>query len=189
MALYNRYKLMPYIPYHIIEYLANNNENLWKILKYNTYDCLSQPNLTFEEKMSLIWSHEGNQEDYRVFFTALVENMIPESETMLKIYKDATYPKSPINAIAAYEFDILYGGKIALIDYDGYPCNRGDVCESEILSTLNGVEVGGVGLLEFNREKTTSSMSALNIGNNKNFTGTSLIMAVDISDVDNGACQ
>ena len=61
MAYYNDYKSMPYIPYRIIEYLANNNENIWKILKYNTYDCLSKEDLTFDEKMKLIWSHEGNQ--------------------------------------------------------------------------------------------------------------------------------
>ena len=46
MALYNDYKFMPYIPYRILEYLANNNENLWKILKYDTYDCLSKEDLT-----------------------------------------------------------------------------------------------------------------------------------------------
>ena len=67
MAMYNNYKFMPYIPYRIIEYLAYNNENLWKILKYNTYDCLSNDDLTFEEKMQLVWSYQSNQEDYRIF--------------------------------------------------------------------------------------------------------------------------
>ena len=189
MAMYNNFISMPYIPYRIIEYLAYNNENLWKILKYNTYDCLSEEDLTFDEKMGLIWSHESNQEDYRIFFTALVENMIPTSETMLKIYKDITIPNSRVNAIAGYEFDILYGGKISLIEYNGVPCNRGDVCEAEILSTLNGVEIGGVGRLEFNIEKISASRSALNIGDNKNFTGTSLLLAIDISDIgDDESC-
>ena len=189
MALYNDYKFMPYIPYRILEYLANNNENLWKILRYDTYDCLSQPDLSFEEKMKLIWSHEGNQEDYRIFITALVENLIPTSTTMLRIYKDVTIPQTHINAIAGYEFDILYGGKISMVEYNGIPCNRGDVCEAEILSTLNGVEVGGVGKLEFSKRKLGASRSALNIGDNKNFTGTSLLLAVDISDIgDDDTC-
>ena len=51
MSMYNNFVSMPYIPYRIVEYLAYNNENLWKILKYNTYDCLSKNDLTFEEKM------------------------------------------------------------------------------------------------------------------------------------------
>lgn len=189
MGMYNNFLSMPYIPYRIIEYLAYNNENIWKILKYNTYDCLSEENLTFEEKMSLIWSHQADQENYRIFFTALVENMIPLSDTIIKIYKDITIPRSRVNAIAGYEFDILYGGKISLIEYNGVPCNRGDVCEAEILSTLNGVEIGGVGRLEFNTEKISASRSALNIGDNKSFTGTSLLLAVDISDIgDDESC-
>ena len=64
MGMYNNFLSMPYIPYRIIEYLAYNNENIWKILKYNTYDCLSEENLTFEEKMSLIWSHQADQEQF-----------------------------------------------------------------------------------------------------------------------------
>ncbi len=189
MAMYNKYISMPYIPYRIIEYLANNNENLWKILKYNTYDCLSENDLTFEEKMELVWSHEANQEDYKIFLTALVENMIPVSGTIIKIYKEMTLPRNHINAVAGYEIDILYGGKIALVEYNGIPCNRGDVCEAEILSTLNGVEVDGVGKLEFSMKKLGSSRSSLNIGDNKSFTGTSLLMGVDISDIgDNSSC-
>ena len=189
MAMYNNFISMPYIPYRIIEYLANNNENLWKILKYNTYDCLSEDDLTFEEKMELVWSHEANQEDYNIFLTALVENMIPVSGTIIKIYKEMTLPRNHINAVAGYEIDILYGGKIALVEYNGIPCNRGDVCEAEILSTLNGVEVDGVGKLEFSMKKLGSSRSSLNIGDNKSFTGTSLLMGVDISDIgDNSSC-
>ena len=189
MSMYNNFVSMPYIPYRIVEYLAYNNENLWKILKYNTYDCLSKDNLTFEEKMSLVWSHEANQEDYRIFFTALVENLIPTSETMIKIYKEIVIPKSTVNAVAGYEIDILYGGKISLIEYNGVPCNRGDVCEAEILSTLNGVEIGGVGRLEFNTRKLGSAKSMNNIGDNKSFTGNSLLLAVDISDIgDDESC-
>ena len=105
--LYNKYEFMPYIPYKIVEYLATNNENLWKILKYNDYDCLSKPNLTFEEKIALIWNTEGNQESYSIFFSQLVENMIPDSKSILKIYKVLTTPRNTIQAVGSYEFDIL----------------------------------------------------------------------------------
>lgn len=189
MASYNDYKMMPYIPYRIIEYLATNNENLWKILKYNTYDCLSEDDLTFDEKMKLIWNSQLKQEDCNIFFSDLIEDSIPAEKTILKIYKYFTIPQDIIHADALYEFDILYGGKISLIDYNGYPCNRGDVFEAELLSTLNGVNVGGVGMLEFNRKKSSMSKSGLNIGDNKSFTGTSLIMVTDISNIGESVCQ
>lgn len=189
--LFNKYKTMPLIPYRIVEYLALYNENIWKILKYDGYDCLSQDNLTFDEKLQLIWKREGNQQDYNIFFTQLVENMIIDSTTILKIYKALTTPRNTLTGVAAYEFDILYGGKISLIEYEGVPCNRGDVMETELLKTLNGADVGGVGELQFNVQLSTSSRSTLNLGNNKTFTGTSLILGVQLLDVggNEGECS
>lgn len=188
MAVYNKYSVMPYIPYNVVQYLATHNENIWKILKYPTYDCLSKPDLTLDEKMELIWKGETHQDDYSVFFSALIEDMIWDERTILKVHRYYTVPKSNIFATALYEFDILYGGKIALIDYNGYPCNRGDVMEAEILSTLNGKEMDGVGVMEFNAQKSNMSKSMHNIGDNKQFTGQSIIMAIDISDVGEGEC-
>lgn len=181
--LFNHYEFMPYIPYKIVEYLATNNENLWKILKYNDYECLSKPNLTFEEKIAMIWNREGNQQDFSIFFSQLVENMIPDSKSILKIFKVLTTPRDTIRAVGSYEFDILYGGKIALVEYNGIPCNRGDVVEAEILKTLNGADVGGVGMLQFNTKLSTASRSSLNLGNSKTFTGTSLVLSVELSDL------
>ena len=41
-----------------MEYLALNEEIFWKVIKYNTYDALSKPDLTFQEKMALIWARD-----------------------------------------------------------------------------------------------------------------------------------
>ena len=60
MAMYNKYISMPYIPYRIIEYLANNNENLWKILKYNTYDFNEEQQFIFESIMYSAMTLYGN---------------------------------------------------------------------------------------------------------------------------------
>lgn len=189
MAVFNKYGQMPFVPYRLMEYLAKNNENIWKILKYDTYDCLSEPNLSFEDKMKLVWSHEADQEDYRIFFTQLVEDMIPDSTTLMKIYKYSTVPRSHIEGVATYEFDILYGGKISLIEFDGVPCNRGDVMEHELLKTLNGTDVGQVGALQFNTKLTASSRSGLNLGNSQTFTGTSLVFGVLMLDIGEGGTQ
>ena len=51
--MYNSLSALPNAPYNILKYLAQNNENIWKLLKYNSYDALSKPNLTMEEKLSL----------------------------------------------------------------------------------------------------------------------------------------
>lgn len=177
MLSYNRYDSMPYIPYRVLEYLAYNNENIWKILKYDDYEALNHDPLTFEEKIQLIWK-TGRQENYRVFVSYLVEDLMTDSTTILKLFKYNTVPQNNIAAYATYEFNILYGGKIAMVNYNGIPCNRGDVVEREILKTLNGVEVGGVGTLQFNVQVSPIVRSSLNIGNNKTFEGTTLYMGV-----------
>ena len=72
------------------------------------------------------------------------------------------------------------------MEYNGIPCNRGDVVEAEILKTLNGADVGGVGMLQFNTKLSTASRSSLNLGNSKTFTGTSLVLSVELSDLGEG---
>ena len=83
--MYNSMSRLPNIPYNILTYLAQEEQILWKLLAYNGYDALSQPDLTISQKMDLLWK-EGPQENYSVFFTMLVEDAIAESKNILKIY-------------------------------------------------------------------------------------------------------
>lgn len=190
MSAYNNYLFMPSIPYKIMVYLARNNENIWKILKYGDYNCLSQSNLTFKEKMQLIWKGQEKQEDYRVFLSYLVEDMISDSTTIIKLFRYNTVPTNNIDGYSTYEFNLLYGGKISLIEYQGIACSRGDVLEAEIIATLNGKDVGGVGTLQFNKQVSPLSRSQLNLGNNKTYTGITLSFGVRMNDIGEiGVCN
>ena len=70
--------------YRILEYLALSPkaENLWKMLKYNDYHALSKDNLSFAEKMNLVWK-TGKQEQYSVFFTNQIDDGIAEAKCLL----------------------------------------------------------------------------------------------------------
>lgn len=185
MSLYNQYSALPYIPYNILKYLVENNENIWKLLKYNTYDALSKENLTHDEKIALLWTQQDNQERYRVFLTNLLSNMIPDATSMLRIYRIGTTPINHLLGTSVYEFDMLFGDKIAMVEYENTPCNRADVFEMELLKTLNGKEVSGVGVLQFNQKVSVLSRSVMNIGNDKTYTGISILMAVNIGNIGN----
>ena len=80
--------------YRILEYLALSPkaENLWKMLKYNDYNALSKDNLSFAEKMNLVWK-TGKQEQYSVFFTNQIDDGIAEAKCL------STFPKNTIRAI------------------------------------------------------------------------------------------
>lgn len=180
--MYNSMSALPYIPYNILTYLANNDEILWKLLAYNSYDALSKPNLTFAQKMDLIWKKDDPQESFNVFLTNLVEDAIPESKCILKIYDYYIHANQLFTGIVVYAFDLLYGGKMSLVEYNGVPVSRGDLFINRILEVLNGVEVGGVGKLVFFDDMSRYDLARAVIGNSKTFTGVQLFMSVNVGD-------
>lgn len=199
--MFNTFLNMPYIPYNIIAYLMKNSqaENFWKLLYYNTPDCLSKPNLTLAQKSALIWSPKqtdnglvlpDRQGDYSIFLTYLVGNMEIEARTVMKLYQYKNKPVDFTTATVQYAFDILMGQKIAIIDYNGVPCNRAEVIEAELLSCLNGADVSGAGYLQFNGklDGAHEAQARFDIGNNSTFTGISFLMGIQIIGVQNGQC-
>ena len=176
--------MLPTIPYNILVYLARQDEaeDLWKMLKYSGYDALSKPNLTFSEKLELIW-RSGPQDKFGVFFTPLVEDMICESKCVLKIYDYYIHAKELYASTVVYAFDFLYGGQMSLVEYEGAPASRGDLFINKALSVLNGAEVGGVGKLTFLDDMSRYSLGRATIGNSKTFTGVQLFLAVNVGDI------
>lgn len=182
--MFNNLAQLPYAAYNILMYLVNNNEIIWKMLKYNDYDALSKPNLSISEKLDFVWKF-GKQEKFSVFLTGLVEDAIAESKSILKIYQYYIHakPNSYIST-AVFAFDFLYGGNMALINYEGVPVSRGDLFVNQILDTLNGVDIGGVGTLVFNDDLSRYISERYVIGNNKTYTGNCLYMGVLMGSLD-----
>ena len=80
MALYNQFDNLPYIPYNIIVNIFNN-EDLWKLIYYPDYDCLSKPALTDAQKSELIWKNQDRMEEYNIFLTSLMMVLIRLKKT------------------------------------------------------------------------------------------------------------
>ena len=181
--MFNSMSQLPSVGYNILVYLATQSsaENLWKMLKYNDYDCLSKDPLTFQEKMDFIWK-KGLQEDFGVFLTPLVEDAISESKSIMKIYTYYIHNNEPYHSSVVIAFDFLYGGNMSLIDYDGIPSSRGDVFVHTILSTLNGAEVGGVGKLSFVSDLSRYTLAKTTIGDSRKFTGVQVFLSTLIGD-------
>lgn len=179
--MYNSLSRLPTVPYNILTYLAQNDEIIWKLLKYNDYEALSKPDLTFEEKLELIW-RDGPQEEYGVFLTNLIEDAIAESKCILKCYQYYIHASALYNSTVVYAFDFLYGGKMALVNYNGIPVSRGDLFINRLLTVLNGVEVGGIGKLTFFDDMSRYDLARSIIGNSKTFTGVQIFLSTLIGD-------
>ena len=177
----NSMSALPYIPYRILTFLARNDEIIWKLLAYNDVDALSKPDLTFQQKMDLVWK-TGPQEKFGVFMTNLVEDAICESKCILKVYNYFIHASAPYLGTCVYCFDILFGGQMSVVNYDGIPVNRGDLFVNRILTVLNGASVGGVGQLMFDEDQSRYNLGRTVIGNSKTFTGKQLFMSVLVGD-------
>lgn len=181
--MYNSLSALPKGLYNILNYLALSPEaeDIWKMLKYNSYDALSKPNLTIDEKIALLW-REGKQEPYSVFFTPLIEDSITESKCILQMYNYYIHPSNLFYGVVVYSFDFLYGGKMSLVEYEGVPVSRGDLFINKLLSVLNGADIGGVGKLMFFDDLSRYSASKFTLGNNKTFTGYQVLLATNMGD-------
>lgn len=191
MPSFNKFNLLPFIPYNIIKELATNKDAdaFWQLLNYPTYDALSRPKLTMQEKLDLIWKNESNAQDYKVFLTDTIENMMGDnldSLCFLKIWMLDSYPVNRVISTVAYEFDILYSTKISMVECEGYPCRRGDAIKAELMKILNGCDVNGIGMLSYDSSLSRLCRSRTNIGNDQTFTGVSIVMATQVGDIEDG---
>ena len=193
---FNNFKEMPQLPYKIIATLlteeSKSAEDFWKLLKYADVEALSKPNLTYDEKVALIWRGDSIEQNYNVFLKPLVGSSMDDAEaqTQLRIFRYTTQPATRFEAIMTIEADFITNEKTCLVYQDGLLCERTDLMESLFLDIMNGrdIEIGS-GVIIFDRELSRSCNSQLNIGNSKSFYGRSLVMALEfISGESGGLC-
>ena len=63
----NTFQQMPNIPQNCCYKLINENEIVWKLLKYTDSDAWKKPDLTRAEKAKMIYDGKAPQDDYNVF--------------------------------------------------------------------------------------------------------------------------
>ena len=199
---YNNFLEMPRIPYKIVEKLATDTnssaENLWKILKYATTKPLDEDNLTFSEKMALLWTPDkvdSSQENlFRVFLKPLVSSSLNDADEQiqLKIFRNDSVPNNSNMAMLTYRFDLITQEACCHVyDEDGFLVERTDMMEAYLLDCLNGSDNGiGSSFLEFNRMMSSSSKSIISINNSKSIYGRSFLMGLRyMNPKSGGGCQ
>lgn len=180
---FNKFTTLPSVPYKILSYLAENNERIFKALYYQGSDALDQPDLTLEQKLDMIYVDEGKEVDKHLFLKPLIGEEMVDSVTQLRLYKYGISPTDAMTSVITYRFDIITGSKVSLIYDNQIPINRLDLIETELLNTLNGVDLFGTGKFQFNRDLSTQDKQILTLSNSKNFFGSILLMSVRWVDI------
>lgn len=181
---YNSYTSLQNLCYKAIEYLMLNNEDLWKLLRYNTPDALFKENLTLKEKAKLIYDGIGDSSNYRVFRSPYMDDLVDLDCAQLRVYLEGISPDTTIYGTADINFEVVSHVKIInLAEYK----NRLEMMIQQILETLNGVYIGAIGNFVFDRTISFYDLCKLNLYNNRNFYGYSLIMSTKVGN--KGKCD
>lgn len=179
-AVYNDYSQMRNACYKVITYLLENNEDIWKLLKYPTPDALNNENLTRREKSSLIYTGTGDMKDYRVFRQTFMDDIFDEQCSQLRVYITSVNPDTLSYGTVDIAVECVVHTKlINLINYE----NRLEVLLQQVIKTLNGADIGGIGRLFFDRNGSMYDLAKLNLYSNRNFYGYTVILSTRMGGV------
>jgi hypothetical protein len=179
---YNQFDGLEDMPYKIIEHMMENNEKIFKLLKYMDKDALDKPNLSQSEKAALIYKGEVDSTNSRIFIQSSTDDAFTNEIAQFRVYPDYIYPENHIVGKVYFVFEILTHNKINTLR-DGYKTRI--ICMlNEVLRTFNGVDVNGVGSLFFDASASRNVTTARqNIYNQKNYFGYSIVMGVNCGNV------
>lgn len=160
---FNTFERISEVPNKIVMEYLWKNENIWKLLYYTLDEKknpipkpLEMPDLSAKQKRALIYQGVGDIKDYRVFFTMFPQNEeVNDQIQQLRIYRSRILPSNSFRSGVAWKFDLPCHFGVQTIVVDNIVRNRSDVLQEEILKTLNGVEIGGIGALQFNYDMDT----------------------------------
>ena len=179
---YNQYDGLQNFTLFIIQHLMLNNEDIWKLLKYDTQDALEKPNLTREEKALLIYpgASGGDMDDYRVFRTPYLDDLTTNQQAQLRVYLESVTPDTLLYGTVDVNIEVICHVKmIELNDYQ----NRAESIVWQVIKTLNGAEVGGIGKLFFDRNGSFYDLIKMNRYNNRNFYGYTITMSTKMGNI------
>lgn len=164
------------IPYKIINYLMDlpdsngympiddNSRPRVRLMKYLWYDGanpLAHPLPTVEQKLSMLYNGDNpvlntdelkaaHPKGYRIFPQVLWYQSQRDAQSTLKVYMDRTVAINDFKAALGVTFEIMTNGHTdSNTRTDAY--SRVYDMEQCILESLHGVNITGVGVMEFSR--------------------------------------
>lgn len=212
---FNRFVNLDNVEWGILDFLAKSDSKyanyLWKILAYSTEDCLTRPDVSYADRIALIYKNNGEASGHRVFMSPFIDDSWEEQAAMLHVYIESIKPTTHLSSNVQVAFECIVHNKISNILGDASKFNpetnpsemnkgqvlcpyknRATVLLKSTLAALNGNFVNGVGVLQFNSQiKNVSDDAArASLWNGKKFFGfkftMSTIMAGDSERADCG---
>jgi len=171
---YNKLTQMPQMPYLMISEILTDNDDIWKLLQYNEANALDQPNLTNAQKRAMIYNGSGDESNSRVFTNLFINDSFNEVQTQIRVDVSEVRPDNYV--YAQLNVGILILAHNSIMTLNNYE-NRTTRILHELIKTLNGIEINGIGKLVFDRDRHESVL-AKKMKINNYFSGYILYMNV-----------
>jgi hypothetical protein len=197
---FNKFHNLDSVETRVVNYLRDSNTDdcnrMWKLLKHSDMRALYKDNLTSEEKRKLIYQ-DRDESSCRVFTFPYVEDNFTEVCSIIKVYIYSIEPNNHLIDTVNVAIDILTHNKISnvyndesdifddgrIVEENISTKNRNTVILKAILATLNGADVEGTGVLQFNKELSDKCQAEMKLSNNRNFYGYTVVLSCQMSGV------
>lgn len=141
LGSYAFYKNFDSISENCITYLINNDEMIWKLLKYKTPDAWDKADLNQEQKAALIYDGSDNSADFNVFMDMGQPDVETTETCVIRIH--------PYNLYAPNR--VISDIRIMMEVYSHYKINhlsnyktRNDMIIQRFLQVFNGSTIEGL---------------------------------------------
>lgn len=141
---YSDFKKFNNISYSCVKYLMDNNQLVWKLLKYKTPDAWSKPDMTQEEKAEIIYAGQQDSSKYYVFMDGKQPDVLMGETCMIRIMPH--YARGLNRTVSLIEVSMEVFAHYKINHLSNYT-TRVDTIAGELLSLFNGSKVGIIGYL------------------------------------------
>ena len=136
---YNDYSMTRDLPTLIVNYLFNNNQNIWKLLKYSE-NPLDGKDLTNKEKAEMICQSSFNTEEFNVLFQKYTVDAMIKAKSQIRVFIDDISSYGRTDALVRIIFQVIVNNNEMMITTPYSKNDKRDVAiMQEIVKTLNGV--------------------------------------------------
>lgn len=181
---YANYRSARTLPYDIINKLMQDDEELWKLLKYD--DPLGKPNLTMAEKRAMICTDSIKADQYNVVLQKFSEEAMTSDDgnvfAQMRVQVLGGYSSTPSKAKISVVLQFVVNDKKMLCNTDITPYdNRAFAMCQSVIECLNGNPLyDGGNYLYINDDEDYNGDLKL-VSFNKEYSGYVLIMSTNIS--------
>ena len=208
---FNRFQNLDGIEAKMVSHLVKSHTKfadiIWKLLKYNSLDALSQPTVSEAERWKMVCYDNGDPVSKRVFFSPFVDDAWQVQCSSLYIYVENVLPIDHLRSTVGITIETVTHSKISAINGDGdeflYPLanpndsdgkgnvvvafkNRATVLLKCILAEFNGLYLDGAGYLQFNMKMPIKCKATMPLYNRRSYYGHSIVFACNMNNDSSG---